>query len=1045
MQPIIKHKKNLIGIFARHKVAANLLMIIMIMSGVWALSKFNTQFLPNFALDIITITVVWNGATAEDIEESITKPIEQELRILDGLNKMNSTSTNGFATIVLEYKENTDMTWALDQVKEKVSLLRNLPLTSEKPKISRIVHYEPIANLLITGPKNVDELRYLAYQMENELLAAGVSKIVIVGLPKEEMAIQIPMEQLKTLGLTLPQISEQIKNFSKDIPAGAIGMNDVARQLRSLEQKRDELAFNKLPLITDKSGRYVILDDVATVKRRPKIGKTTITYQGKPAVELKLYRSETGDSLKSAKILHNWLEKNRPKLPSNIQLQVYNERWEAINERISLLLRNGLGGLVLVVAILFLFLNSRVAFWVAAGIPISLMGMLTVLYSVGGSINMVSLFAMIMALGVIVDDAIVVGEDGFTHFQTGEKSLLAAEGGAQRMLAPVTAASLTTISAFLPLMMIGGTMGNILIDIPIVMICVLVASLIECFFILPGHLRHTFNNLKYEQPTKIRQKLESGFNKLREQYFRPFISITIEFRWTLIATMITAMVLAIGLLVGGRMSFTFFPSPEGTIITANANFVSGTSPQRVDKFLIQMENTLNEAVEESGEDILKVVLVKHSGGNSSQGNDRWGEQFGSLMIELTMPDERTVRNKQLIKAWQDKINKPAGLESLTIVERRGGPPGRDIEIRLNGTDSDKVKEASMELKNTLKTFLGVTGIEDDMPYGREQWIYSLTDYGMALGLTVESVGKQLRAAFDGHLVQIFQDGRDEVEVRVMLPDHERYSLASLESFMLQLPNGNTIPFSTAVNITTQRGFEAIRHAHGLLAAQVSADVDKNVNNNNKILANLEKNLLPDLMARYGISYSLEGRAAEQAETLGDMKRGLVLALGLMYVILAWQFASYGWPLVVMAVIPFGLVGAIFGHWAMGLDLTILSLFGFFGLSGIVVNDSIVLVTFYKHLREDGMPIREALIEASCQRLRAVLLTSLTTIFGLMPLLFETSMQAQFLIPMATSIAFGLMFSTMLVLLAVPALLSIYEEANFVKYITFQKNKNSQIC
>jgi len=326
----------------------------------------------------------------------------------------------------------------------------------------------------------------------------------------------------------------------------------------------------------------------------------------------------------------------------------------------------------------------------------------------------------------------------------------------------------------------------------------------------------------------------------------------------------------------------------------------------------------------------------------------------------------------------------------------------------------------------LATFPGISGIEDDMPYGREQWIYSLTPLGMALGLTVESVGQQLRAAFDGHLTQIFQVGDDEVEVRVMLPDNERYSLASLENFMLQLPNGARVPFSTAVQITTQRGFEAIRHAEGLLATQVSADVDNAVNNSNKILANLTEKFLPDLSARYGVEYTFEGRAADQAETLGDMKRGLVVAICLMYMILAWQFASYGWPLVVMSVIPFGLVGAIFGHWVMGLDLTILSLFGFFGLSGIVVNDSIVLVTFYRQLREDGVPVQEALVEAACQRLRAVLLTSLTTIFGLMPLLFETSLQAQFLIPMATSIAFGLMFSTILVLLAVPALLAIYE-------------------
>ncbi|MCK5662316.1 MAG: efflux RND transporter permease subunit, partial [Thiotrichaceae bacterium] len=392
------------------------------------------------------------------------------------------------------------------------------------------------------------------------------------------------------------------------------------------------------------------------------------------------------------------------------------------------------------------------------------------------------------------------------------------------------------------------------------------------------------------------------------------------------------------------------------------------------------------------------------------------------------PDSREVRNKQFIKAWQAKIHQQAGLESLIIVEHRGGPPGQDIEIRLNGHNIEKVKAAALEVKNVLKTFQGVSGIQDDMPYGREQWIYSLTPYGMALGLTIDSVGRQLRAAFDGYLTQIFQVGDDEIEVRLMLPDNERYNLVHLENFTLQLPNGANVPFSTAVQVSTQRGFEAIRHVDGLLATLISADVDKAVNNNNQILENLTQNFLPDLRLRYGIEYAFEGRAADQSETLSDMKRGLIFALALMYIILAWQFSSYGWPLIVMSIIPFGLVGAIFGHWVMGLDLTILSLFGFFGLSGIVVNDSIVLVTFYKQLREQGMIVQEALIESACLRLRAVLLTSLTTIFGLTPLLFETSLQAQFLIPMATSIAFGLMFSTMLVLLVVPALLSIYERA-----------------
>lgn len=1026
MQQAFKHQQNIIGTFAQHKVAANLLMLIMLLSGVWALSKLNTQFLPNFALDFIVVTVVWTGSTAEDVEISITRPIEQELRTLDHVRKMNSTSTNGFSTIVLEYEEGTDMGWALDQVKEKVALLRHLPSDAEKPEISRAAHYEQIARVLITGPSDVNELRHLAQRMEHQLLARGISQIEIQGLPKEEIAVQISSAQLEELGLTLPQVGEQITHFSRDLPAGAIGRDDVARQLRSLEQRRDELAFTQLPLITDKSGRYIQLDDVATIERRPRQGQVRITYQGQPAVELQMQRAAENDALEAAKILQAWVEETRPKLPPGVKLHVYDQTWEMIDDRISLLLRNGLGGLILVVAILFIFLNGRVAFWVAAGIPISLMGMLAILYLVDGSINMVSLFAMIMALGVVVDDAIVVGEDGFTHFQSGEQSLLAAEGGAQRMFAPVTAASLTTISAFLPLMLISGIMGNILFAIPLVMICVLIASLIECFLVLPGHLRHSFHKLHDEKPSPIRQKLEKGFNHFRDFYFRPLVSLAVTFRWTVLATMLAAMLLAIGLIAGGRLSFTFFPSPENTIIMANANFVAGTSPERVDAFLEHLEKTLYATDKELDGNLIKVVVSRHGGAIAAGGSVRTGDQFGALTVELSSPDSRNVRNKEFIKVWQSKVRTPPGLESLTIMERKGGPPGRDIEIRLNGEDANKVKAAALELKKVLKTFEGVTGIEDDMPFGREQWIYSLTPYGMALGLTIESVGRQLRAAFDGHLTQIYQEGDDEIEVRVVLPDNERYNLASLENFWLQLPNGSRVPFSTAVQVTTQRGFEAIRHAEGRLAAIVTADVDKAVNNSNRILANLTENFLPDLTSRYGLEYSFEGRAADQAETLGDMKRGMIIALALIYLVLAWQFASYGWPLIVMSVIPFGIVGAIFGHWLMSLDLTVLSLFGFFGLSGIVINDSIVLITFYKRIREDGIPVEEALIEAACQRLRAVLLTSLTTIFGLTPLLFETSLQAQFLIPMATSIAFGLMFSTVLVLLAVPALLAIYE-------------------
>lgn len=1023
MQPF-EHQQNLIGTFTEHKVAANLLMFTMLLAGMWALSQLNTQFFPNFELDMITVRVVWRGATAEDVQKSITRPIEQALRTLDNIRKMTSTSANGVSNVTLEYEEGSDMGTALDQVKEEISLLRNLPQESEKPEISRAIRYDLIARLLVTGPEDLSELRHLVRRIEQELLERGINKIDISGLPKEEISIQIPTARLEELGLTIAQIGKKVKDYSQDIPAGTIGRNETAKQLRSLEQRYTAIAFTEIPLIADQSGRLLKLADVATIERKSRDGEIRITYQGKPAVELGLKRAESRDALESAKILQTWLAETASTFPSTVKLYVYDEAWQLIEDRISLLLVNGVQGLILVVGTLFLFLNIRVALWVAAGIPISLMGMLVVLYMLGGSINMISLFAMIMALGVIVDDAIVVGEEAFTHFQQGERSLLAAEGGAQRMLAPVLSATLTTVAAFVPLMSISGRMGNILFDIPLVMICVLTASTVECFFVLPAHLRHTFHKMHDIKPWALRSKLDGGFNYFRDHHFRTLVTTMIDYRWVVISGMITMLALSIGLLVGGRLGFTLFPTPEGNLVVANANFVAGTSTQQVDKFLSHLEETLQETDKELG-GVIRTAVAFHGASARVTGLSR-GDQFGSLLVELTSPESRTVRNTQFVQAWQAKIRHPAGLENLTLSERRSGPPSQDIEIRLIGDNLDQMKAAAIELAEAVRTQPGVSAVEDDMPYGQEQWIYKLTPQGQALGLTVESVGSQLRAAFDGHLAQIFQDGDDEVEVRVSLIDKERYQLDALNHFTLRLPSGESVPFHSVVYIENQQGFEAVRHIQGRLSVQVLGDVDSTVTTSNEVLAHLEKNFLPELMTRYDLKYSLEGRAADQTETLGNMRRGILVGLTLIYIILAWQFASYGWPLIVMGIIPFALVGALAGHWVMGLDLTILSLFGFFGLSGIAINDSIVLITAYRELREGGMFIREALIEASCRRLRAVLLTSLTTICGLAPLLLETSLQAQFLIPMATSIAFGLLFSTVLVLLAVPSLLAVYE-------------------
>lgn len=1024
------HRSDIIGIFAQHRVAANLLMIMMLIAGTMALSKLNTQFFPNFALDVITVRVDWRGASAEDVEDSLTSRIEQELRTVDYVDKMTSTSSYGATVVTLEFEEDTDMGRALDQVKDNVARIRNLPSDSETPEVTLVTRYDSVARLLITTEGDLDELRPLAHQIEHELLDRGISRVNITGLPEEEIAIQVSTYELEALGLSFNEVGDKVGEQSQDLPAGEIGNNETARQLRSLDQRRDAYAFSELPVKTDYSGSLVTLDDVATIERRAMRDQVKVFYQGQPAVEIELQRTENADALASAKIMQQWLDDNISQLPRGVQIKVFDASWQLIKERINLLLTNGLGGLLLVLGVLFLFLHGRVAFWVAVGIPVSFMAALFVLYLLGGSINMISLFGLIMSLGIIVDDAIVVGEDALSHYQSGERSLTAAEGGARRMLAPVISSSLTTISSFLPLMLISGVIGNILFDIPFVVVCVIIASLIESFLILPGHLRHSFHSMHHAEPAPMRRWLDDKFNYFKEQQFKPLVTLAVEHRWTTIAATLALLITMFGMLASGRILFNFFPSPESTTIIANARFIAGTPGEHVERFLAHANQTLQATAEELGPELMDLSVTRL--GTASAANpgatSQTDERFGSIQVEMISPDKRDVRNKDFINVWQEKITLPPGIETFTISERRGGPPGSDIDIRLTGANADTLKAASQDIANKLKTYPGVSAIEDDMPFGQEQLIYRIKGQGEVLGLTVNNVGRQLRAAFDGQLVQIFQDGDDEVEVRVMLPDQERNTMASLENFMIRLPGGGSAPLSSVVEFEARRGFDVLRHTDTQLAIHTTATVDATVNNNNEILADMQQTFLPELSARYGVKVAYEGRAEEQRETIGDMVQGVMLAFVMIYLVLAWVFASYGWPLVVMSAIPFGLVGALFGHWLLNIDLTILSLFGIFGLSGIVVNDSIILVTFFKHLREAGMATEQAIIQAATQRLRAVLLTSLTTIGGLTPLLFETSLQAQFLIPMAVSISFGLMFSTILVLLVIPAMLAVHEQA-----------------
>ncbi len=1001
-----------IEVFARHPVACNLVMVIMLLVGGASLTRLNVQTFPDFEPTVITVQVHWRGAAAEDVETSVTAPLERALLTLGGLEEVASSSRQGAARVRLRYEEGADMALALEEVKDRVASIRNLPATAEAPVVSRVVHYEPVARLLVSG-EDRRRLRPIVRRMEHELLSRGIARIDVDGLPPEELAIQVPSAALRELDTSLAEIARRVAALSLDLPAGNVGHGGGAKRIRALEQRRREIGFEDLPLLAGEDGRTITLGEIATVERRPRGSAVRTLYEGRPAVTLLLSRAGGSDSLESARILHEWLDERRGRWPPGIEVFSYDESWEQIRERTLLLVENGASGLVLVVAVLFVFLNRRVAFWVAAGIPVSLTAALGVLYAAGGTINLVSLLALIMTLGIIVDDAIVVGEEALTRYQRGAGPLAAAQAGARRMLAPVLSSSLTTIAAFLPLMLVGGTLGAILFDIPLIVICVILASLVESFLVLPGHLSRGFRRLSGREAGAVRRGLDRGFDRFRERVFRPLARAAAGQPWTVLSCAAAALLLSVGLLLGERLAFRLFPTPETAIVNAEARFISGTSPARVEAFAEHLTRTLRETEADLGETLVEVVVA------------RIGGRSADLMVELVTPDRRDTRNPALIAAWRERIRQPPGLESLSLTEQRDGPTGPDVAVSLTGDDAGALKAAALEVASLLAATPGVSGVGDDLPYGQEQLVYRLTPRAVVLGLTVAGVGEQLRAAYDGHLAQIFQHEGEELEVRVVLPDEERHDPAGLAGFSVALPGGGSLPLSSAVEIEPRRGFDVLRHFNGRPAVRITADVDPGVTDGNAVFADLMAGPLPGIMERHGVEPTLVGRTG-QRRTLEDMGLGGILALGLIYLVLAFVFASWGWPLVVMSVIPFAPIGAVFGHWLLGIDLTILSMFGLFGLAGIVVNDSIILIVAYRELKQSGTPWRAAIEEAACLRLRAVLITSLTTIGGLTPLMFETSLHAQFVIPIAASITFGLGAATFLVLLLVPALLSLHE-------------------
>ncbi len=1029
-------RKGILEIFATHPVLMNVLMFIVICVGLVSLSRINFQFFPTFDVPIVTVTTQWPGAAAEDVEQSITNRLELELANIDNLKSLTSSSRFGFSQVIMEFNEDTDLRAAKDRAEQLVGLASpSLPEEAEEPEVTQFWNYEPVASLIVSA-RTLDQVRSLAYQFKEELLDSGIGKVDVDGLPKEEVAILIPSSRLRELRLDLNQIGEKIRSSSIDVPIGILGRDDAARQLRFVQQRRGELEFTDIPVIADDNGSLIKLKDIADIQRRPKNDQLTITYQGRPAAVLNLKRLETSDTIESAQTLYDWLEQRRQTLPPTVQLHIHDDRSLALKSRLSVLVKNGLVGLVLVLGVLFVFLSTRLAFWVAAGIPVAILGGIALLYGLGGSLNMVSMFAFIMMLGIIVDDAIVVGEDALLKYQGGFSPADSVQAASRVMFLPILAASLTTIFAFIPVLVIPGIIGTVVSAIGLVVFCVVVISVVEAFLILPGHLHHSFKGIQNKAPSKFSQWFNSFYYRFQNGLYYSAVSLAIKRPILTISIGVACLILTIGLFGSGKLQYNFFPTPELDRIFMNAVFFVGTPKSEIDEYLVKAEQALLETEKDLGGNLISTYYIQHGAVLYIEDRREEGNHLGSIILEITPSDEREVRTSQFLQTWQSKLDLVPGQENLILSTPAAGPPGSDIEIYFRGKDREAIKTASVEFSEYLRSLPGVYGIKEDTSFGYQQRVMTLTSKGEALGLTVREISRQLRSAIEGRPLQSYTLKQDEIDVVPRLPDAESDFLSTMENLHIRLPSGQPVPLSDVVKFESKRGFGTLFHSGGVFTVTVSADVDATQNNSNLILRDLEDSVLPELVKKYGVEWLYGEATTEQRKTEDALKVGAILAFVLIYLTLTAIFGSYIWPVFVMLSIPFGIVGAAWGHYILGITVSFITVLGFIGLSGIVVNNAIVLIVQYKKNIEQGMKSKTAMTLAGIRRLRPVILSTITTVAGLAPLLFEKSTQAQFLIPMVVTITFGLAFATLLILLFIPAVVTLFD-TNRAKY---QKHK-----
>lgn len=1033
---------SIIKWMAEHPVAANLITVFVIAVGILSVTQMPQKTFPEFSLDAVSVSVSYPGASPLEIQDSIVRPIEDQLSGVDGIDSVTASISEGRGGVVVSFLRGENIAKKLDEIKTEIDRIRVFPDDADEPSVEQASNNSRVLEIALHGDASEAVLKEEAHRLKEELTSLpAISFVEIVNTREYEVSIELSRDMLRAYGITISEVAQIISQSSLELPGGSIKTNTVAIPIRTTGRNYTQSDFENIIIRTSPDGGRVYLRDIAKVVDGFQDTDLSTNFNGDPSVSVNVFRVGDEQVLTIVEEAINHLDlKFRPTLEDGIDVTVWQNEATNLQDRIDLLVNNAAIGLVLVVLCLALFLDIRLAFWSAFGIGISFTATFIIMSSLGMSINMISLFGFILAIGIVVDNAIVVSENIYTNSEKGMPAMQAAVKGTQRIAIPVVFSALTTIVAFWPLTQLPGVLGKFLTDIPIVVMVVLSLSLVQALIILPRNLSKLdvspsySPNLVFKALNLVRSVVDTGL----QWFVRVPLDAVLRFTTNgfailiPIAFAISLMMMTVGLLAFGYVKFNFFPSIDGDFVTASIEMNDGTTFDMTQKVAedvrlaaLKAGSLIQNGLPKSAPSVIvgiNVVVGRGvAAGGPGGGTAANGATIANVVVQITDPTQRSWESSEFEAVWRNAIGPIASVKTLSVSAELIGA-GAAVAIEMSLPDGDDISPVVADLRENLRKIPGLFSLQDDNSAGRLEFRLALREEARLYGVTLSDLANQTRAGFFGLEATSVQRGADNVSVIVRYPANERDSLSDLLSTWITTPSGDQIPLSTVAKIEEGQAPAQILRRDGRQVTTLTADLDTAISTSSEVKVLIETDLIPKLKAKYNnLILTSGGEQREQADAQAALSQALGIALFIIFALLALVFRSYIQPIVVMSAIPLGLIGAVSGHYIMGIPLTILSIFGIIGLAGVVINNSLVMVDVYNEHIANNMVVREAVILGTKQRFRPILLTSLTTFLGVYPLIMETSLQAQFLIPLAVSIGYGVLFGTVIIVLTVPAL------------------------